>query len=217
MPNTDDNDNPGMTSPGMRRYQSLEDEIAADIETILSGPKNTLYETDTYRQDKHGIAILYPRVEYPLGKNPVKGPDHIRYLLSIYPDAEDLQLIDQIILRPRRIAANGTELMALYIRRTKTLVHYLYGPHAYNISSTLSGSEKDQHRFDITRMINRQFHGADRQSDMTLPPLLYIISMLPHEGGNDIDKFFIRHDAADDGGADAGLDAVSHYYSRYGY
>ena len=217
MSNEENHDAQGIITPGIRRYLSLEEEIAADIETILNGPKNTLYDTDMYRQEKHGIAILYPRVEYPVGKNPVKGPDHIRYLLSIYPEPKDLLLLDKIILRPRHIASGGTELMALYIRRTKTLVHYLYPPHSYNISAEISDDENVQHTYDVTRMINRQFHGADRQNDMTLPPLMYIISTLSHHDGDDIDKFFIKRDTEEDSSADAELDAVSHYYSQYGY
>ncbi|MGL4369190.1 MAG: hypothetical protein ACRCUT_05895 [Spirochaetota bacterium] len=203
--------------PGIRSFASLDEEIAADVESIRTGMSPALYGCDRFKQEKHGIDIFYPYIEYPAARPYIKGPDHIRYLLSIYPDPADLRLIDTIILRPRHIESAGVELMALYIRRTKTLVQYLYSPHSCDISASISAQYNEFHPFDMTRMINRAFHGADRDNDTQVAPLLYLISLLPDAGGNDIDKFLLRHDSAENGSVRADLDGVSSFYSRYGY
>ena len=61
----------------------------------------------------------------------MKNADQIRFLLSLYPEKRDLTAIDRIILRPRHIEAGRVELMALFLRKKKTLVHYRRGPHYY--------------------------------------------------------------------------------------
>ena len=217
MPFPDDsNDQQDPSTPRLGRFASLDEEIASDVETIRSGIKSVLYETDRFKQQRHGIEIIYPRIEYPFGRAVVRGPDWVRFQLSLYPVHSDLKLINTIILRPRHIESGNVELMALYIRSSKTLVHYLYLPHDCEMEGSISAAYNEFVPYDRNRTINRSFHRTGSGHDTTISPLLYIISMIPQKGGNEIDKFFLRHDASD-GALLTKLDDVSHFYARHGY
>jgi hypothetical protein len=104
-----------------RQFESIDDEISADIEFILKNPVQPLYRSEHYGIKDHSIKILVPKIEYPGSKKLIKSSDHIRFLLSLYPDKQDLRSIDRLIMRPRHIEAGGVELMALFIRSTKHL------------------------------------------------------------------------------------------------
>ena len=217
MPFSGNSDNiHGMEQPRLNRFVSLDEEIAADIDMIRSGVKPFLYETDRFKQKKHGIDIIHPRIEYPLGQSVVKNADWIRFQLSLYPVLADLKRIDAIILRPRHIESGNVELMAIYIRSSKTLVHYLYIPHDCEIEGSISAAYNEYIPYDRNRTINRSFHRTGSAHDTAISPLLYIISMIPPEGGNEIDKFFLRHDASESGML-AKLDDISQFYARHGY
>ena len=207
---------PGADAPKLNRFVSLDEEIASDVEMIRSGRKSFLYESDRFKQKKHGIEIIHPRIEYPLGKTMFRGPDWVRFQLSLYPVHADLKLIDTIILRPRHIESDNVELMAIYIRSSKTLVHYLYLPHDCEMEGSISASYNENVPYDRNRTINRSFHRTGSAHDTAISPLLYIISMIPSKGGNEIDKFFLRHDASDSALLTK-LDDISHFYARQGY
>jgi hypothetical protein len=217
MPIPDDSNNqqdPG--TPRLGRFASLDEEIASDVEMIRRGIKSYLYETDRFKQQRHGIEIIHPRIEYPLGRSVVRGPDWVRFQLSLYPVHSDLKLIDTIILRPRHIESGNVELMALYIRSSKTLVHYLYLPHDCEMEGSISAAYNEFVPYDRNRTINRSFHRTGSGHDTAISPLLYIISMIPPKGGNEIDKFFLRHDDSN-AALLMTLDDVSHFYARHGY
>ena len=217
MPFSDNSDSmPMMESPRMNRFVSLDEEIAADIEMIRCGMKSFLYETDRFKQKKHGIDIIHPRIEYPLGQSVVKNADWIRFQLSLYPVHADLLRIETIILRPRHIESDNVELMAIYLRSKKTLVHYLYLPHNCELEGSISAAYNEYVPYDRNRTINRSFHRTGSAHDTAISPLLYIISMIPPKGGNEIDKFFLRHDASE-GAMLSKLDDISQFYARHGY
>jgi len=202
--------------PGLRRYDSVDDEIAADIDLVLLNRFAPLYRAERYKNRKHVIEILSPKIEYFESRRLMKNADQIRFLLSLYPEKRDLTAIDRIILRPRHIEAGRVELMALFLRKKKTLVHYLYVPHTYDIMKSQSAIYNEYLQFDVPRMINRQYHNADHDSDMMIPPLLYIISMLG-SSGNEVDKFFLRHKGSDSDDILSRLDEVSDFYAHQGY
>lgn len=217
MPSQNDQPNPWETAiPRASRFSSIDEEISADVETIRQGKLSALYDNDRFKQRRHAIDIYYPRIEYPLGRSVMKDPDWVRFQLSLYPVHSDLKLVDSIILRPRHIESDNVELMALYLRATKTLVHYLYLPHDCEIEGSVSAAYNEFIPYEKNRTINRSFHRADSGSDTAVSPLLYIISLLPGTGGNDIDKFFLRHDSSD-GVLLTKLDEISTFYLRQGY
>jgi hypothetical protein len=202
-------------SPGISRISSFEDEITADVETIISGTLS-LYATDMFKQHGHGIDIYYPRIDYPLGRQLLHNSDSVRFQLSLYPDFSDLALVDKIVLKPRHIESGGVELMALYICSQKTLIHYLYTPHSFPFEGSISSAYNEFTPYEKSRLINRSFNRAESGSDAEVSPLLYILSLLPSGSKDDIDKFFVRHDYADPALLNR-LDDISHFYSRYGY
>lgn len=198
-----------------QRYDSIDDEIFADIELVGKRRFSSLYTTERYKFKRHTIDILVPKLDYTSKNILLKDADHIRFLLSLYPDKKDLSCINRIILRPRHIESNRVELMSLFLRAKKTLVVYLFAPHAYDITSSSSAAYNEFIPFDSARMINRM-NGIDRDSDMMIPPLLYIISMLGHSG-NEIDKFFVRSQNSENDHTLIELDEISDYYRRNGY
>jgi hypothetical protein len=198
-----------------QRFDSIDDEIFADIELVGKRRFSALYSTERYKYKKHSIEILVPKLDYTQKTVLLKDADHVRFLLSLYPDKRDLDCVEKIILRPRHIENNRIELMALFLRAKKTLVLYLFAPHAYDITASRAAEYNEFIPFDSARMINRA-NGSGRDSDMMVPPLLYIISMLGHSG-NEIDKFFVR---AQDQGGDrvlVELDEISEFYRKNGY
>lgn len=217
MASQNDQTNPWeAASPRSNRFTSIDEEIAADIETLRNGKLSALYSTDRFKQHRHAVDIYYPCIEYPLGHSILKNPDWIRFQLSLYPAYADLKLVDSIILRPRHIESGNVELMALYLRTSRTLVHYLYLPHDCVIEGSVSAAYNEFIPYEKNRTINRSFHRAESTNDTTVSPLLYIISLLPGTGGNDIDKFFLRHDSSDSDLLKK-LDEISNFYQRQGY
>jgi hypothetical protein len=202
--------------PIERQFESIDDEISADIEFILQNPAQPLYRSEHYGIKNHSIKILVPKIEYPGPSKLIKGTDHIRFLLSLYPDKHDLRSIDKLILRPRHIEAGGIELMALYIRSKKTLIHYLYSPHSYDFTDSPAAAYNEFLSFEVTRMINRNVHRMERESDMQIPSLLYVLSML-HPSGNEIDKFFFRSDLSGHDAVLSELDEISDFFAKNGY
>jgi hypothetical protein len=198
-----------------QRYDSIDDEILTDIEFVNKRRFASLYRCERYKHKRHTIEILIPKLEYETKTPFIKTADHMRFLLSLYPEKRDLTSLNRIIIKPRHIEASRIELMALYLRKKKTLVHYLYVPHSYDITASVSAAYNEFIPYDSERMINR-FDKPSGISDMMVPPLLYIISMLG-SSGNEIDKFFLRCHDFEYNMVLTELDEISDFYRRNGY
>jgi hypothetical protein len=201
-------------------FDAIEDDISNDVKKIVSSRDNSAYLTDCFKYRSHRIDILYPKLEYPGKKTLLKGPDHIRFWLSVYPLKKNLHKINKIVLRPKHIEINNIELMALYIRELKTLVHYLYYPHSYNVDSEFLNVHKKFMPYDLTRMVDNNYLGLGKKSDensLVIPPLLYFISTIKETSCNDIDKFFLRLHTSRSHAVLKTLDEISYHYSRNGY
>ncbi|HEY1405230.1 MAG TPA: hypothetical protein VF857_01350, partial [Spirochaetota bacterium] len=195
---------------------SIDDEIINDIDLISRNHLNSLYDIERYKYRKHSIALHFPKIEHPAASHIIKSRDNLRFILSLYPTKDDLRAVDRIIMRPRHIESGGIELMALYIRSSKTLVHYLYVPHSYDINHTDISLYNEDTVFEVSQMVNRNVHHLPRDDENQIHPLLYILSML-YSSGNAVDKFFVRIDALDNAGILSQLDEVSDHYTRHGY
>lgn len=209
-------DNPDIMKPAIRRFDSIDDEIANDVDLISRNRISRLYDVERYKCLDHSIAILFPVVEHPSAANIIKSRDSMRFLLSLYPEKKDLRAIDRIIMRPRHIEAGGIELMALYIRASKTLVHYLYAPHSYDIGAMNTSVYNEQTAFEINRVVNRNVKHIPRDEEHQVQPLLYILSLIDI-AGNPVDKFFVKTDPNDNAGIISQINDVSDYYARHGY
>ncbi|MBN1501194.1 MAG: hypothetical protein JW982_13615 [Spirochaetes bacterium] len=197
---------------------AIEDEITDDLETIVSNVNSHLYATERFRQNKHSIDILYPVIEFPGNSSLIKTCNQTRFDLSTYPFEEDLWKISTIVLRPKHIEAEGTELTALYLPSRKILVHYLFIPHEYDISgSRLAGTDIFM-PYDITTIGNQHSLGKTAgNSESTVSSLFYLISTISSKTDNSIDKFFYRIDRKTDSEILQTLDDISRHYYKFGY
>ena len=200
----------------IRKFDSIDDEIINDIDIITRNRFNSLYDVERYKFKKHSIALHFPKIEHPDAGFIVKNRDNLRFILSLYPEKADLRAVDRIIIRPRHIEAGGIELMALYIRSSKTLVHYLYIPHTYDITDTEISQFNEDTVFEVSQMVNRNIYNLPRDDENQIHPLLYILSLL-YSSGNAVDKFFVKVDVQENAGILAQIDEVSDYYTRHGY
>ncbi len=211
------NETPELIKPSpARRFDSIDDEIMNDIDLIARNRISRLYDVERYKTRDHSIAILFPVVEHPSAGHIIKSRDSLRFILSLYPEKKDLRVIDRIIMRPRHIEAGGIELMALYIRESKTLVHYLYAPHAYDINSMNTSAYNEYTEFEISRVVNRTMNNIPRDEEHQVQPLLYILSLIDRSG-NAVDKFFVKTDPSENAGIISQINDVSDYYARHGY
>jgi len=197
----------------------IEDDISSDIDNLLSNRFDRLYLTDRFRRNSSSIDIIYPRFQYPGRKLLIKGPDHIRFLLSLYPDSGDFDNVDKIVLRPRYIEIGNIELLALYIRNRKTLVLYLHHPFFYSIEAKSCGYSGFL-PMAVTRLSSAKLFGnaAGNQTEgMKIPPLWYILSMVTRTPDSSIDKFFLKRNTGETGKNFQYLSEISFYYSQHGY
>jgi hypothetical protein len=199
-----------------RRLDSVDDEIEFELDLILRNPKQPLYKRDRYKHGRHTIDILSPKLELPVYRHLIKTADQIRFLISMYPEKKDLEIIDRILFRPRHIEAGGVELMALFLRSSRALVYYLHIPHTYDLLSGTAAAYNEFTPFNVIRMVNRTVNQVPRESDMQIPSLLYVLSMITPEG-NGIDKFFAKIEPHENGSTLAALDEISEFYTQHGY
>jgi len=68
----------------------IEEDISTDIEKLLRSRFDSLYARDRFRNGQASVEILHPRHPYQGNRTLLKGPDHMRYLLSLYPRKSDL-------------------------------------------------------------------------------------------------------------------------------
>ncbi|HPQ54591.1 MAG TPA: hypothetical protein PK253_15175 [Spirochaetota bacterium] len=198
---------------------NFEDDISHDIDNLLENRFDRLYLTDRFRRNRNSIDIVYPRIQYPGRKLLIKGPDHIRFLLSLYPNTGDFDNIDKIVLRPRYIEIGDIELLALYLRSRKILVLYLHHPFFYSIDSRFS-EYTEFLPMTITRLSSAKLFGnpAENHGGGTkIPPLWYILSMVMHTPDTTIDKFFLKRSAGETRSNYQYLTEISFFYSQHGY
>lgn len=201
----------------------MEDDIARDIDNLFLNRFSRLYLVDRFKRSPHNIEIVYPRVPYPGRKPLIKGPDHIRFLLSLYPRVTDFENVEKIVLRPRYIEAGSIELLALYLRRRKILVLYLHHPFYYTIDQAFQRYTEFA-PLDLTKLSGMKNAAPSAFSEDTagsgsikIPPLWYILSLISHSDDALIDKFFLRGEQADGESSHRYLNEISFFYSRQGY
>lgn len=206
----------------------IENDISFNIQNLLYDQyyllnqfNQSAYLTDKYRQNNFNIDILYPGIAYTgASRSLIIRPDAIRFLLSLYPDKNQLENIEKIILRPRYIEVNGIELVSLYVRRKRILVYYLHNPYLYPINEYESETYSRSIISKMSCMPDCVFSGKNKRVYENLitriPPLWYILSLIKYSPDNMIDKFlFKKNNTMKDNTALLG--DISLYYSRQGY
>jgi hypothetical protein len=199
---------------------NVDDDIAYDINTLLSSRFDSLYKRDRYKHGDSHIEIIYPGLQYPGNNSLIMNPDRVRYLLSFYPNKSDFYNVEKIVIRPRFIEIGNIELVSLYLRRKKILVLYLFHPHFYRMkyaghdgNDEFSGPDMDIVMHDrLTDDIVR----PDESTDVHVHPLWYLFSVIRRGADDTIDKFFIKKAALNDRVYEV-LNDISLYYSRHGY
>ncbi len=197
----------------------IEDDLSLDIDNILVSRFDSLYVGDRFRHGRGAVEILYPRRTYQGSRAILKGPDYIRYLLSLYPRKSDLENVEKIVLRPRHVEAGETELMALYLRRRAILVFYLHHPCLFAIDNSRFSEYAEFLSFELAESfasggIPAEWSGRD---GIRIPPLWYALSIVSRSDDARIDKFFIRRDRAETPAVSSQIDEISFFYSRNGY
>ena len=200
--------------------EDIDGDISFDVENILHNRLNSLYHVDRYKFLQRSVDIIYPRLMYPGNSGVILTPDRVRFLLSFYPNKNDFENIEKILIKPKYIEIANVELVSLYLRRKKILVLYLCHPHLYrvNISKLRSYFE-----FDVTSIEkyigNNLMSGSvekKEESHIHVSPLWYILSLIYAADDDKIDKFMIRIENMND--ALYGLlNDVSFFYTRHGY
>jgi hypothetical protein len=203
-----------------RDIVDIDDDIAYDINTLLSGRFDSLYRRDRYKHNDSVIEIIYPGLQFPGNNNFILNPDRVRYLLSFYPNKSDFRNIDKIVIRPRFIEVGNIELVSLYLRRKKILVLYLFHPHFYRMRyPRLDDQERagDRNNEDVLNdRLTDNTIVKDDSEEVYVHPLWYLLSIVSHENDDRIDKFFIKKDALNDRIYEI-MNDISLYYSRHGY
>ncbi|MDY6932597.1 MAG: hypothetical protein SVZ03_00065 [Spirochaetota bacterium] len=199
----------------------IESYINNDIDNLLKNRFDKLYLRDKFKYNKSGIDIIYPRISYNANRSLVKGADHIRFLLSLYPRKGDLDNIEKIVLRPRHVEVENIELMSLYIRRRRILVIYLHHPHLYSLKNSKFGEYSEFLPLHLPGLFDKELFENSatfiRGADIKISSLWYIISIISYSPDNKIDKFLIRNNNKNDRVISKALDEISFYYSRHGY
>jgi hypothetical protein len=198
----------------------IDEDLSAEIEAIFKSRFNKLYASDLFKRGNHTVEILYPALGQPGSHSLTKGPNHVRFLLSLYPYASDLENVAKIILKPRYIEQDNIEIIALYLRSKKILVQYLHHPFYYETTGLKFHEYSEFTPIDLSRVHNTHLavkSPTPSLKTLHIPPLWYVLSII--ESSNDglneglIDKFFLRRE----GPSNSRLAETSFYYSRHGY
>lgn len=205
--------------PVERSTGEIEEDISIDIDNLLRSRFDSLYLKDRFRHGTSAVEIIYPRRAYHGNRAILKGPDYIRYLLSLYPRKSDFENIEKIVLRPRHIEAGETELMALYLRHRAILVFYLHHPCLFAIENSRSSEYAEFLSFELAESFVAGGTPAEwsGQEGIRIPPLWYVLSIVSRSDDAQIDKFFIRRDPSGESGVSGQIDEISFFYSRNGY
>lgn len=201
--------------------ETIEDEISSDIDYLLRNQIDKLYTHDKFKSNGYCTDIISPKILYPGNRRLIKGPDYIKFLLSLYPCKNELDHLDRIILRPRHVEINETELLSLYLRREKILIIYLHRPHCYPVSESLYNEFSfflplRLMNFGSSEMVKSERKKSKRNCNV-IPPLWYIMSIISSSHENRIDKFFIKMNEKKGENFTEILDKISLFYSRIGY
>ncbi len=200
---------------------SIEEDLSRDIDLLLKNRFDSLYKKDKFKRKNHGIDIIYPRLAYPGPRSLIRGADHIRFLLSLYPFPSDLDNLQKVVLRPRYVEIAGVELIALYLRKSGILVQYLYHPHFYNVDDSPFRDYAEFKPIDLNDF--SRAHLAENSTPRScpvnprIPPFWYLISLIGHSRDDRIDKFFLKQEAREDPQTYDTLNEISFFYSRHGY
>jgi len=195
----------------------IDEDIHEDIDNLLNHRFDRLYKSDTYKYGSRGITIIYPAINYPGSRSIMMGPDRARSLLSVYPERSDLPKISRIVLRPRFIDIGSVELVALYLRKSRTLVYYLFHPHYYsmlNAGQAFTSSAGSCAPGPASPGFQASTDSGD--NEFRIHPLWYIISHVNDTGPDVIEKFFIKKEFFNSKTGEI-LNDISFYYSRHGY
>ena len=209
----------------------IEEDITRDVDSMLTNRFDNLYIRDRYKNNDISMEIIFPRLSYPGNKSLIISPDKIRFLLSFYPERNNLKFIEKLVIRPRYIEIENIELVSLYMNIKKILVLYLTHPFFYKIED--EGMNKKFISNDIQNVIKMKLMGnkTDSREAGTIKahPLWYIISTISRSAdagtagkiqqdmnNRKIDKFFIKRGSIDNT-TYQNLNDISLYYSRHGY
>jgi hypothetical protein len=198
--------------------QDIESDIEKQIDTILKRNPYSLYSIELFKFENFNIEIIFPSVIYTEGKNLVSNPNKIRSLLSFYPEKDDLKKISKIVLRPKYVEINNTELAAIYIRKKRILILYLTHPYFYEINNSKFERYSKFLSIDLHHIMNKKLSDFDKLSNtiIKIPQLWYCITVIDNEESNIIEKFFIKQTNTD-GKIFTDLSEISYFYSMQGY
>ncbi len=199
---------------------NIDDDIAHDITSLLSGRFDSLYKRDRYKHHDSVIEIIYPALQFPGNNNFILNPDRIRYLLSFYPNKSDFHHIDKIVIRPRFIEVGNIELVSLYLRRKRILVLYLFHPHFYRMKYPGRDAHDRAAEPNLDDLLKDRLTNdtilKDDSDEVYVHPLWYLLSIVTQGNDDRIDKFFIKK-ASLNGRIYEIMNDISFYYSRHGY
>ncbi len=196
----------------------IETDIEKQIDSILKKNPYSLYNSELFKFENFNIEIIFPSILYNEGKNLISNPNKIRSLLSFYPEKDDLSKISKIVLRPKYVEINNTELAAIYIRKKRILILYLTQPYLYEINNSKFERYSKFLSIDLHHIMNKKLSDFDRPSNLIIkiPQLWYCISTIDKEESNIIEKFFIKQNITD-GKTFTDLSEISYFYSMQGY
>lgn len=194
----------------------IDEDLSADIDNLLLNRFSRLYRTDRFRRGAYSVDIVHPVLTYPGARTLVKGPNHLRFLLSLYPYAADLENVDKIVIRPRHVELSDVEIMALYLRRRKILVLYLHHPFFYDIEGSKFRDYSEFKPLNLSQLSNTQLIVKPVEGEAPhhkVPPLWYVLSIISHEEDDRVDKFLLKRAET----PDPRIAEISFFYSRHGY
>jgi hypothetical protein len=197
--------------------EDIENDIYYDIDNL--NRYNKLYKRDRFKQSGQYIDVISPAVIQSDNKNILKS-DSIRYLLSLYPDKEDLKKVRSIIVRPRYVEMNGSELVSLYVRKEKIIVLYLHQQYSYPVT--------DIKFFGLSETLFRSIGGLVPKSMqliksnansgiLKIPALWHILATISCSDEDKIEKFVIKRNYNFYHDNIRKLTDISYYYSHLGF
>ncbi len=204
---------------------NIDQDLSQDIDNLLTNRFDKLYERDSFKNGQHLIEIIHPGIIYPGNRSLLLSPDRVRFLLSFYPQKENLEKIDKIVVRPRYIEVGDIELVSLFLKKNKILVIYLCHPHYYNSNQgdeEAAGQEQqpDFVSMDLEKLMERrQNRPPGEHPRKMIHPLWYMLSVITPALSDDdraIDKFFLKNISVDTAFSRV-LNDISFYYSQHGY
>lgn len=197
---------------------SFEHQINEEIEHILFSPRKSGFSTVRFRRKKKSIDIHAPLLYCPFAGNTLPSIDSLRFLLSLYPDKEDINRIRHIIIRPRFIESGGVQVVALYFPQTQTLVNYISLSHYYTIDDP-AFFKNENFDIDLSTITNPHYLGQSPQDETPLrvPSLFYIIKMLSHKKDQQVEKFLLKLENRVNQKEIGRFRDISHFFSQHGY